>query len=70
MPIDKQLDRSQRQRLRQAERKLKEARLRLARTERSIAFWAQIVADLKYQRTRAIQHPLWPEENQVQKTDV
>jgi hypothetical protein len=66
MPIDKQLDRTQRQRLRQAEHKLKEAQTRLARTERSIAYWTRIVADLKHQRTRAVQHPLWPEEEPAQ----
>ncbi len=62
MPIDRKLDPIKRRRLRNAERKLKEAQRRLARTERSIAYWSRIVADLKYERTRAIQPPLWPEE--------
>jgi hypothetical protein len=66
MPIDKQLERSQRQRLRNAERKLKEAQQRLARTERSVTYWSRIVADLKHERTRAVQHPLWPEEEAAQ----
>ena len=46
MPVDPQLDRARRQRLRYAERKLKEAQQRLARTERSIVYWSRIVADL------------------------
>jgi len=46
-----------------AERKLKKAQQRLARAERSIAYWSRILADLKYERTRAIQPPLWPEED-------
>ena len=62
MPIDSQLDRARRQRLRYAERKLKKAQQRLARTERSILYWSRILADLKHERTRAIQPPLWPEE--------
>jgi hypothetical protein len=48
--------------MRSAERKLKEARQRLARTERSILYWSRILADLRHERTRAIQPPLWPEE--------
>jgi hypothetical protein len=48
--------------MRHAERKLKEAQWQLARTERSIQYWSRIVADLKYERTRAIQPPLWPED--------
>jgi hypothetical protein len=48
--------------MRYAERKLRDAQLRLARTERSILYWSRILADLKHERTRAIQHPLWPEE--------
>jgi hypothetical protein len=68
MPVDPQLDRAQRQRLRSAERKLKEAQQQLARTERSILYWSRILADLKHERTRAIQPPLWPEEdNKAQK---
>jgi hypothetical protein len=47
--------------LRYAERKLKEAQT-LTLTERSIVYWSRIVADLKHERTRAIQPPLWPEE--------
>ena len=68
MPVGPQLDRAQRQRLRSAERKLKEAQQQLARTERSILYWSRILADLKHERTRAIQPPLWPEEdNKAQK---
>jgi hypothetical protein len=49
--------------MRYAERKLREAQLRLARTERSILYWSRILADLRYERTRAFQSPLWPEED-------
>jgi len=62
MPGNSQLDRARRQRMRLAERKLKEAQQRLARTERSIVYWSRILADLKHERTRAVQPPLWPEE--------
>jgi hypothetical protein len=48
--------------MRHAERKLKDAQGRLARTERSILHWSRILADLKHERTRAIQPPLWPDE--------
>jgi hypothetical protein len=48
--------------MRYAERKLEEAQRQLARTERSILYWSRIVADLQHERTRAIQPPLWPEE--------
>ena len=48
--------------MRHAERNLKEARQRMARTERTIAYWSRIIADLKYETTRAVQPPLWPEE--------
>jgi hypothetical protein len=48
--------------MRHAERKLKEAQQRLMRTERSIHYWTRILADLRHERTRAIQHPLWPDE--------
>jgi hypothetical protein len=27
-----------------------------------ILYWSRILADLKHERTRAIQPPLWPEE--------
>jgi hypothetical protein len=30
--------------------------------ERSILHWSRILADLKHERTRAVQPPLWPEE--------
>jgi hypothetical protein len=63
MPADLQLDRARSQRIRLAERKLKEAQQRLARTERSILYWSRILADLRHERTRAIQPPLWPEED-------
>jgi len=62
MPTDSQLDRARRQRMRLAERKLKEAQQRRARTERSVVYWSRILADLKHERTRAVQPPLWPEE--------
>jgi hypothetical protein len=48
--------------MRKAEGKLKEARRRLARAERSILYWSRMLADLRYEQTRAIQPPLWPEE--------
>ena len=63
MPADPQLDRAKRQRMRYAERKLKEAQQRLTRTERSIVYWSRIVADLKHERTRAVQPPLWQEDD-------
>jgi len=53
--------------MRTAERKLKEAQQRLARTERSIAYWSRILADFKYRQTRAVQPPLWPEEESSEK---
>lgn len=62
MPTDSQLDRIRRRQMRHAERKLKEAQGRQARTERSILHWSRILADLKHERTRAVQPPLWPEE--------
>jgi hypothetical protein len=62
MSEDPELNRIQRRRMRYAERKLREAQLRLARTERSILYWSRILADLRYERTRAVQSPLWPEE--------
>jgi hypothetical protein len=62
MSEDPELNRIQRRRMRYAERKLREAQLRLARTERSILHWSRILADLRYERTCAIQPPLWPEE--------
>jgi hypothetical protein len=48
--------------MRYAERKLKEAKRRLARAERSIVYWTRTLADLKHERIRAVQPPLWPEE--------
>jgi hypothetical protein len=62
MPKDPQLDRIRRRLMRHAERKLKEAQGRLARTERTIRHWSRILADLKHERTRAVQPPLWPED--------
>jgi hypothetical protein len=67
MPADPQLEKARRQRMRTAERKLKEAQQRLARTERSIAYWSRILADLRYRQTRAVQPPLWPEEETSEK---
>jgi hypothetical protein len=65
MPIVPTHDRVRRQRFRYAERKLKEAQQRLARTERSITYWSRILADLRHERIRAVQPPLWPEEQSV-----
>jgi hypothetical protein len=48
--------------MRYAERKLKGAQQRLARTERSIKYWSRVLADLMHERTRAVQPPLWPED--------
>ena len=62
MAIDRKLDPIKRRRLRLAERKLKEAQRQLARTERSILYWSRILADLNHERTRAIQPPLWPDD--------
>ena len=62
MPIDRKPDPIKRKRMRHAEQKLKEARRQLARTERSILYWSRIVADLKHERMRTIQPPLWPED--------
>jgi hypothetical protein len=56
-----QQDKNQRRRIRYAERKLKEAQQRLARANRSITYWSRMVADLKHERLRAVQPPLWPE---------
>ena len=62
MPTVRQLDHIRRRRMRHAERKLKEAQGRLARAERSIRHWSRILADLKHEQTRAVQPPLWPED--------
>jgi hypothetical protein len=53
--------------MRYAERKLNEAKRRLARAERGILYWSRIVADLKHERIRAVQPPLWPEEETQEK---
>jgi hypothetical protein len=63
LPKNPKLDRAKRQCMRYAERKLKEAQQRLTRTEPSILYWSRIVADLKHERTRAVQPPLWPEDD-------
>jgi capsule polysaccharide export protein KpsE/RkpR len=63
MSINRISDRAQRQRLRHAERKLLQAQKRLIRAQRSVASWTQKVADLRYERLRAVQKPLWPEED-------
>jgi hypothetical protein len=65
MCTDPQLEKAKRQRMRTAERKLKEAQQRITRAERSIAHWSRVLADLKYQQTLAIQPPLWPEEQEA-----
>ena len=62
MPDNPQLDQARRRRMRYAEHKLREAQRRLSRAERSILHWSRILADLRHERTRAVQHPLWPEE--------
>jgi hypothetical protein len=67
MLTNPQLDRIRRRRIRYAERKLKEAQQRLARAERSILHWSRILADLRYERTRAIQPALWPEDETKEK---
>jgi hypothetical protein len=61
MNEDPEHNRIQRRRMRYAERKLRDAQLRLARTERSILYWSRILADLKHERTRTIQPPRWAE---------
>jgi hypothetical protein len=66
MAIDRQLDRIKRKRMRHAERKLKEAQRQRLRTERSILYWSRVIADLKHERTRAVQPPLWPQEDSKQ----
>lgn len=58
---------SRRQRLRRAERKLKEAQRLLARAQRRVASWTRKVADLRYENERAVQNPLWPEEEPAPK---
>lgn len=63
-----QPDPALRRRMSYAERKLKQARQRLARTERGIVYWSRILSDLRHERTRAVQPPLWPEEETNQKT--
>lgn len=62
MQDDPKLERARRQRMRYAERKLKDAQQRLVRTERSIVHWSRILADLRHERMRAVQPALWPEE--------
>jgi hypothetical protein len=61
------LDPALRRRLRHAESKLRAAQFRLSRTERSILYWTRILAELRHERTRAIQPPLWPEEETTDK---
>ncbi len=58
---------ARRQRMRYAERKLKEAQMHMARAGRSIVYWSRILADLRHDRTRAVQPPLWPEEETNEK---
>jgi hypothetical protein len=67
MPEDKKLEQAERRRLRNAERKLREAKMRLARAERGILYWSRILADLRHKRTLAIQPPLWPEDDPYKK---
>ena len=62
--------RSQRKRLRHAERKLLQAQKRLVQAQRSVALWTQKVADLRYEGLRAVQKPLWPEEDAEPKHEL
>lgn len=62
MTSDDKLDPARRRRMRNAERRLREAQKRLMQAERSIRHWMRVLADLKYEKTCAIQPPLWPEE--------
>jgi hypothetical protein len=56
------IDPALRRRLRSAEGKLREARMRLSRAERSVQYWTRKLADLRHEKTRTFQPPLWPEE--------
>jgi hypothetical protein len=56
------LDPTLRRRLRHAEGKLRAAQIRLSRNERSILYWTRTLADLRHENIRAVQPPLWPEE--------
>jgi hypothetical protein len=56
--IERQVDRIKRKRLRHSERKLTEALRHRLRSESSISFWSKVIADLKLERTRAVQHRL------------
>jgi hypothetical protein len=47
-----------------AQQKLRKAQQRLARTERSVAFWTRVLDDLQHERTLDVQQPLWPVEDQ------
>jgi hypothetical protein len=60
MTSDSKPDPALRRRMRTAERKLREAQKRLMQTERSIRHWSRVLADLRYEKTCATQHPLWP----------
>jgi hypothetical protein len=62
MTAEPQLEQAKRRRMRYAERKLREAQLRLIRAERGITYWSRTLADLRHEQTRAVQPPLWPEE--------
>lgn len=62
MTSDSKPDPALRRRMRTAERKLREAEKRLMQTERSIRHWSRVLADLRYEKTCATQHPLWPAE--------
>ena len=53
--------------MRYAERKLRDAQLRLARSERSILYWSRKLADLRYEKTCAVQPSLWPQEKTSEK---
>jgi hypothetical protein len=36
--------------------------MRLSRAERSVQYWTRKLADLRHEKTRTFQPPLWPEE--------
>jgi hypothetical protein len=66
--MNKTADTISAQRLRRAKKKLKEARGRAARAERSVAYWTRLIADLHYETVLAVQLPLLsvPDLNQVE----
>lgn len=51
-------ERMRKRRIRYASKKLRDARGRLARAERSVVYWTRLLNDLKYESIRAVQLPL------------